>query len=62
MEAFHSSNIGQFDNSLIFYLMSRGISYSDSIKLLIKGFLLSNMDNNIIKRKIVLDIINRYWG
>lgn len=62
VEAFHSSNIGQFDNSLIFYLMSRGISYSDSIKLLIKGFLLSNMDNNIIKRKIVLDIINRYWG
>jgi Fe-S cluster assembly scaffold protein SufB len=38
----HSSTIGQIDSEQLFYLMSRGITYSDSIKLIIKSFLSSN--------------------
>ena len=36
----HSAYIGKFNEDVIFYLMSRGISRSDSNKLLLKGFLL----------------------
>ena len=35
----HGSTSGNIDENSIFYLMSRGLSYSDSKKLLINGFL-----------------------
>ena len=38
----HSSTIGQIDSEQLFYLMSRGITYTDSINLIIKSFLSSN--------------------
>ena len=56
--AIHSSIIGNVDEDELFYLMSRGISYKDSIKLIVKGNLLSNINipdeywqkiNNIIE-------------
>ena len=57
----HASMIGKFNDDELFYLMSRGLTYKDSIKLLIKGFLINNLDN-LNKRKIILDIIEKYWG
>lgn len=54
--ASHSALVGNFDDEELFYLRSRGISYSDAIKLLIIGFLLNGNDD---KKK--LKIINSYW-
>ena len=42
--AIHSSVIGNVDENELFYLMSRGISYKDSIKLIVKGNILSNIN------------------
>ena len=61
VEAKHGSVIGTFKEEQIFYLMSKGICYNDTLKLLIKGYLFSNLDvNNDLKTKIN-DIINTYW-
>ncbi len=42
--AVHSSVIGNVSEDELFYLMSRGISYDDSIKLIVKGNILSNIN------------------
>lgn len=44
IEASHSAYIGNFDEDIIFYLMTRGLSKKDSNNLLIKAFLLNNME------------------
>ncbi len=56
----HSALIGGFDNNELFYMQSRGISLIEAKKLLIKGFLLSNMSNKKMI-KIINDIIKEYW-
>lgn len=61
VEAKHSSVIGKFSDEEIFYLESRGIEYNDALKLLIKGFLLSNITINLDNRANILKIINSYW-
>lgn len=61
VEAKHGSIIGTFSEDEIFYLMSKGISYSDTLKLLIKGYLLSNMDIGHDIRKRIIDIVDVYW-
>ena len=61
VEAKHGSVIGTFKEEDIFYLMSKGISYKDTLKLLIKGYLLSNMISNHEIRKKIMDIIDMYW-
>ena len=38
----HSSTIGQIDFEQLFYLMSRGFSHQESVKLIINSFLSSN--------------------
>jgi len=43
VEARHAATIGKFNKDEIFYLMTKGISYSDSLNLLIKGFLEGNI-------------------
>lgn len=47
----HSAFIGKFQEELLFYLMSRGLSRKVSYDLLIKGFLLSsdNSNSNLLK-------------
>lgn len=61
IEAKHGSVIGTFKDELVFYLMSRGINYNDSLKLLIKGYLFSNIDvSGEIKDKI-FNVIDKYW-
>ena len=44
IEAEHAAYIGTFDEEVEFYLQSRGITKEDSIKLLIKAFLLNSME------------------
>ena len=51
----HAAFIGRFDEEVLFYLMSRGISKKESIHLLVKGFL--NIDND----EEILNIIHKYW-
>ena len=62
VEAKHGSIIGTFKDDEIFYLMSKGISYNDSLKLMIKGYLLSNISVNHEIRKRIIDKIDEYWG
>ena len=57
----HGSIIGSFKEEQIFYLMSKGIGYNDTLKLLIRGYLFSNLgQNNYFKDKIE-SIIDMYW-
>ena len=44
IDASHSAYIGKFDDKVIFYLMTRGLSEKESNNLLIKSFLLNNME------------------
>lgn len=57
----HASTIGKFNEDDIFYLMTRGLSYNESIKLLIKGFLFRNLNCPIENREKILSIFNKYW-
>lgn len=60
VEASHSALIDKFTFDEIFYLQSRGISYDEALKLLIKGFLLSDIsDSNLIK--YITKIFNSIW-
>ena len=61
VEAKHGSVIGTFKDEDIFYIMSKGINYNDTLKLLVKGFVLSNILQNHEIRKKIIDIIDRYW-
>lgn len=60
VEASHSALIGKFSDEEMFYIQSRGIDYETALKLLITGFLTSDIDN----KKIISYIdkkINKYW-
>ena len=57
----HGSVIGAFKEDVIFYLMSKGINYNDTIKLLIKGYIMSNMDVDAYNRIKIMEIIDTYW-
>lgn len=57
----HGSVIGTFKDDQVFYLMSKGISYNDAIKLLIKGFILGNGDVTFDLRMKIINIIELYW-
>ena len=57
----HGSVIGTFKEDQVFYLMSKGISYNDTVKLLIKGYLLSKIRVNVDIRMKIMNIIDRYW-
>lgn len=61
VEAKHGSIIGSFKNETIFYLMSKGINYNDSIKLLLSGYILSGIGKNHYLRKEIIDTIDSYW-
>ena len=44
----------------MFYLLSRGIDYNTALKLLITGFLTSDIKNNKIIKTIIKNI-EKYW-
>ena len=56
----HGASIGHLDKDKMFYLMSRGISKNECIKIMIEAFLSEVTDN--VKNKIlnneILEIIN----
>lgn len=55
----HSSSMGYFNEEDMFYLMTRGIDYNDAIKLLSKGFIVSNLYINKEFKEIINNIINK---
>ena len=61
ISAKHGSIIGSFKDDDIFYLMSKGISYSDTLKLLIKGYIIANMEVDSETRMKIIKIIDTYW-
>lgn len=61
IEARHGSVIGTFKDEMVFYLMSRGIEYNDALKLLVKGYLFSNIDTDNSLREKILNVIDMYW-
>lgn len=60
IEASHAALIDKFTFDEIFYLQSRGISYDDALKLLIKGFLLSDINDKTLIDYIT-EIFNSIW-
>lgn len=61
VDARHASYIGKFKEDEIFYLMTRGLSLKESIKLLVKGYILSNINVEEELEKIIINDINKYW-
>lgn len=60
VSAAHSALIGKFSDEEMFYIQSRGIDYNNAIKLLISGFLTSDISNKKILKEINKNI-ERYW-
>lgn len=60
--AVHSSTIGNISEDELFYLMSRGISYRDSINLIVKGMIISNINPDVDTRSKVLNILDNLGG
>ena len=60
VEASHSALIGKFSDEEMFYLQSRGIDYNNALKLLISGFLTSDIDNKKVLKEISKNI-EKYW-
>lgn len=57
VEANHSALIDKFTHNELFYIKLRGIDEENAIKMLTKGFLLSN-----IKNQEIIDLINKKFG
>ena len=57
----HSAQIGSFKEEELFYLQSRGITKEKATNLLIKGFLLKNINIFEEKKDQIEKIINKYW-
>ena len=57
--ASHAATMGQPNEEHIYYLQSRGISYHEALKLLMKGYLLpitSDIENEMIKKQLIEEI------
>lgn len=61
VKASHGSVIGEFREEDLFYLMSRGINYNAAMKLLVRGFLLVNIKNNLEFVENINNIVDKYW-
>lgn len=57
----HGAVVGTFQQDDLFYLMSRGLSFLEAQKLLVKGLLLSNLDIEEDQKEQLNEIINQYW-
>ena len=57
IEASHSAYIGTFDEDILFYMMTRGISIKEAHKILIKSFLINDMVLEDKERDIFNSII-----
>lgn len=61
IEANHAAYIGKFNEEKIFYLMTRGINKKNATDLLVRSFLIGDMDLSYEQKEIVLDNIKKYW-
>lgn len=61
VSANHSAWIGTFREEELFYLESRGISVKTATYLLVKGFLLSNLELTNKRKEKIENIVNQYW-
>ena len=59
VSASHSAWVGSFNDDELFYLQSRGISRDESIRLLISGFLTSNISTDLCD--YIKTVIDEYW-
>lgn len=60
VEASHAAAVGQIDTEELYYLQSRGLSYSECVSLLVHGFVIGVIDNVFDQAKDVLvDKINK---
>ncbi len=62
VEGNHSTASGKVDNKELFYIMSRGISYKEAIKLIVKARfnkILERITDENLKNEIVLEIDNK---
>ena len=57
--ASHSAHISNFDDNDMFYLKCRCIDENSAKKLLIKGFLMDNLDEELYSD--IDRILNKYW-
>lgn len=57
VNARHGSVIGKISDEEIFYLMSRGISESDAINLVVKGLIISNLDVDMELRAKIFECL-----
>ncbi len=57
----HGSVIGRFSDDDIFYVMSRGIGYKEALFLLIKGFILGNLNLDTERIKEIVDILDNCY-
>ena len=56
VEGNHSTASGKVDKSELFYIMSRGLSYTEAIKLIVKARfnkIIDNLENENIKKEIL---------
>ncbi len=60
--AIHASVIGNIDGDDLFYLMSRGINYKDSLNLIITGIILGNINVPDDYRQKIIDILSKIGG
>lgn len=60
VDANHSALIGDFEEDELFYLESRGIDKKNSYNLLTRGFLISGVDYDTLKKDIEYDL-DKYW-
>lgn len=60
--AVHSSTIGNINEDDLFYMMSRGISYKESINLIVKGMIISNINPDMETRSKILNVLNKLGG
>ena len=61
MEANHAAHIGRFSDDEMFYLQTRGFTKEAALKLLMKGFLISELDINDEQRSMLTQVIDNYW-
>ena len=61
IEANHAAYIGRFKEEELFYLMTRGITKKDAVDLMIRSFLIGNLEINLEEKELVLDTIEKYW-
>ena len=61
VEGNHSTASGKVDNQVLFYIMSRGLSYKEAVKLLVKSNFVTIIDritDNDLKNEII-EIIDK---